>query len=329
MKFYFTHSEIYEQYIRQYFLDRFFTAHKPAFVTFETLIASISLLLVSTSSLIIYRIIKAHNKNSENSKRTYFALISLSISNIAVGLFSVPSYGICFVFCFKTLQIQSRIIMIRWLSFFIEYPISSSSLLTTVIAVDRMFLVRYAQRYESIVTLNTLKVITIILLLCCAAYSAITNWCVKDFPSELWTIIIYIILAIVGPVVVILAHLYILYFVLRRRDLKQLRIHHQKNHNSKRLTKTITFICINQIIFNFPCLCYICYVFFFINDTTVDLAEIINHWNILPWLLLLPFCQCFGNAIIILLNQKKQKKLKLIDKEQPLLNDKSRMETRL
>ena len=188
-----------------------------------------------------------------------------------------------------------------------------------------MFVIRLAQKYENIVTTKTLKVITIILLLCCVTFSSMSFWerLNPRIPVFYYWWIIDSILKIVIPVVVLLAHLYIPNFVLKRWDLKQFRMHYRKNHNSKRLTKTIICICISQLIFAFP---YSSHQFFLLfikyssSSQTIKLSE---------WLGLLRYCQCFSNAIIILLNQKKKKISKQIDKKQHLIINKSRMGTRL
>ena len=327
-------NHLFELNRRHPFFDGLFTVHRFAFVTFEILIVFISLLIVSTSSFVIYRITKAHKKNKQNRNRSNFAFISLSVSDIAVGLFSVPLYGIRW---FYVKDSQILLLMFTAGTFLIEFPFSFSCLTTAVMAVDRVFVITLAQKYENIVTLKTLKVITIILLLFGVTISSITAWNLHVMAKSgniSWTIDLVIsdfILKVVTPVLVIPAHLYILNFALKRRDLKQLRIHHHKNHNRKRLVKTIIYICISQLIFALPYLIfYLSYILFMINThKTYSLSLEILYTNIDAWLKLLPYCQCFSNAIIILLNQKKQKISKPIDKEPPLRNDKSRMETRL
>ena len=215
--------------------------------------------------------------------------------------------------------------------FFINIPFMYSSLITAVIAVDRMLLIRLAQKYENIVTLKTLKVIIIIVLLCCLTLGFVLEWIWLNRllrPSSYFYLrITYAILLAVPPLVIIPAHLYLLNFVLRRRGLTHLRIHHHKNSNSKRLTKTIICICSSQLILVFPYSSYT--LFLILIDQTAVSFDLALHVNTFLCLHLLRYCQCFSNAIIILLNQKKQKISKPTDKEPPLRNDKSRMETRL
>ena len=168
-----------------------------------------------------------------------------------VGLFSVPLYGITY---FNVIKPTSIIWYVLW--FFIGTPHIYSSLIMAAIAVDRMFLISLAQKYENIVTLKVLKVIFIILLLCCFTFGFVTAWIMSKWqilPSlYFYWVFAKIILTIVVPLVIMLAHFYLLIFVLRRRDLKQLRIHHRKNCNNKLLTKTIICICISQLILVLP-----------------------------------------------------------------------------
>ena len=98
------------------------------FVMMEVLIVLITLLIVSTNSLVIYRITKSQAKNV----RSDFAFICLSVSDMGVGFFSAPIQGVGFYY-YKILRKQS-VIMIILGNFFRYFP----CLFTTVIAVDRL-----------------------------------------------------------------------------------------------------------------------------------------------------------------------------------------------
>ena len=324
MKNYSNHS--FEVNGRRSYLDDLFWNYTFGLVTLESLIVIISLVIISTSSLVIYRITKGHKNSKQYKNRSAFGFISLSVCDITVGLFSLPLLGISFFDITKGAPIMSSVF---W--FFINIPFMYSSLITAVIAVDRMLLIRLAQKYENIVTLKTLKVIIIIVLLCCLTLGFVLEWIWLNRllrPSSYFYLrITYAILLAVPPLVIIPAHLYLLNFVLRRRGLTHLRIHHHKNSNSKRLTKTIICICSSQLILVFPYSSYT--LFLILIDQTAVSFDLALHVNTFLCLHLLRYCQCFSNAIIILLNQKKQKISKPTDKEPPLRNDKSRMETRL
>ena len=116
MKNYSNHSS--EVNGRRSYLDDLFWNHPFAFFTFESLVVIISLVIISTSSLVIRQITKAHKKRKQNINRSDFAIISLSVSDITVGLFSVPLYGISFSDITKS---KSIMWYASW--FFIEPPL--------------------------------------------------------------------------------------------------------------------------------------------------------------------------------------------------------------
>ena len=102
------------------------------FVMMEVVIVLTTLLIVSTNSLVIYRITKSQAKNV----RSDFAFICLSVSDMGVGFFSAPIQGVAFYY-YKILRKQS-VIMIILGNFYRYFPYTFSCLFTTVIAVDRL-----------------------------------------------------------------------------------------------------------------------------------------------------------------------------------------------
>ena len=265
------------------------------FVTFETLVVLMSLLVVSASSLVIYKITKAQLKTI----RYDVAFIGLSVSDIGVGLFSVPILGIQDHYgrsCRSTPLIVNLLI-----TFFNSFPYSFSCLFTSFIAVDRMFAIILVQKYTNLISQKIFKAIAITLFLI-----SVTSSSILTTPKKYITVWIYycvelvlIILGVVCLVVVILAHLYILHFATRRKDLKQLRKHHGKNSNGKRLTNTIICVCISQLI------CFIPYLLLRFLQLRGHIPYKLYE-DIRPWLGLLVYCQCFCNALIILHNKKNK-----------------------
>ena len=294
-----------------------------AFIVFEIFTVLISLLIVSSSSLVIYRII-----NAQVEKVKYdFAFIILSISDIGVGLFSVPLTGIAWYYG-RTSQNMPSVARIGK-RFFLYFPFSFSCLFTTVIAIDRLIVIRLPAKYKNLFTPKRLKVIAIILFLISAIISS--TFTIRTYSIEsrryitIWvSYILHFFLMITGTfctVVVILTHLYVLYFALRRSDLKILRNNYSRNYSWRRLTNTITCICISQSI------CVIPYLLLRI----VSLNSRIHlklFLDIKPWLGILTYSQCFCNALIILRNKKPQKTFKQTGKEEISMNDQSRMRTR-
>ena len=300
MKNCFNHSS--ELNIRDYHLGCIAMAQIAVFVTFEILIVVISLLIVSTSSLVIYQITKAPAKKV----RYDFAFIILSVSDIGVGLFSVPLQGIL---CHYDKYSQNPPFIASIAGRFFElFPYNVSYPFTAVIAVDRLLVITLALKYKNLVNPAILKVIAIILFLISVAISStltiraynvqsrryITQW-VHNLSQ--WVVVIAGTICIV---VVILTHLYILHFALKRPDIKNLRKHHGKNNTEKRLTNTISFICITQLICIFP---YLILRFLQLNCR-------ISHklyLDILPWSSILAYCQCICNGLVILHNKKSRK----------------------
>ena len=289
----------------------------------QIFIVLISLLIVSSSSLVIYRII-----NAQVEKVKYdFAFIILSISDIGVGLFSVPLLGIYWYYG----RISQNMPYIARIAerFFLYFPFNFSCLFTTVIAIDRLIVIRLSPRYKNLFTPKRLKVIAIILFLISAIISSTFTIETYSIESRRYiticvSYILHFFLMITGTfctVVVILTHLYVLYFALRRSDLKILRNNYSRNYNWRRLTNTITRICISQSI------CVIPYLLFqiVVPKSHIPLKLMLD---INPWLGILAYSQCFCNALIILKNKKPQKTLKQTGKEEMSMIDQSRMRTR-
>ena len=294
-----------------------------AFTIFGIFIVLISLLIVSSSSLVIYRII-----NAQVEKVKYdFAFIILSISDIGVGLFSVPLTGIDWYYG-RTSQNMPYVARIGQ-KFFSYFPFSFSCLFTTVIAIDRLIVIRLSAKYKNLFTPKRLKVIAIILFLISAIISSTFTIQIASIQSRRYYTIwvsynLHFSVIVIGTlcaVVVILIHLYLLYFALRHSDLKMLRNNYSRNYYWRRLTNTIACICISQSI------CVIPYLLFqiVVLNSRIPLKLMLD---ICPWLGILAYSQCFCNALIILKNKKPRKTFKQTGKEQISMNDQSRMRTR-
>ena len=281
------------------------------FITFEIFVVLISLFIVSSSGLVIYRIIKVQAEKSKYD----FVFIILSVSNIGVGLFSVPMLGIYWYYE-RILKNMPYIASIAS-KFFKYFPYSFSCLFTAAIAVDRLIVIRLSPKYKNLFTLKIVKIVAIILFLISVTMSSILTIPFYNVQSRKYITFwvsynLYIFLISVGTfctVLVILTHLYILYFSLRRPDLKNLRKTCSKNKNRKKLTNTISCICISQLI------CVIPFLLFRIlqlnRRISVKLCSDVN-----PWFDILRYSQCFCNALIILKNKKSRKIFKQKDKKE-------------
>ena len=294
-----------------------------AFAIFEMFIVLVSLLIVSSSSLVIYWIVKGQVEKVKYD----FAFVILSISDIAVGLFSLPLTGIDWYYgrISQNMPYIARVAK----EFFLYFPFSFSCLLTTVIAIDRLIVIRLSPKYKNSITPKRLKVIAIILFLTSAIISSTLTILTYSIQSRryisIWVCyVLYFFMLITGTlctVVVILTHLYVLYFDLRRSNLNILRNNRSRNHNWRRLTNTIICICVSQSI------CVIPYLLLEILGLTSRIPWKL-YIDICPWLGILAYSQCFCNALIILKNKKPQKTLKQTGKEEISMIDQSRMRTR-
>ena len=321
MKNYSNHSSICN--IQNGCLKSVLTQEISAFTIFEIFIVLISLLIVSSSSLVIYRIVKGQVEKAKYD----FAFIILSISDIGVGLFSLPLTGMALYYG-RISQNMPNITRVTAI-FFFYFPFSFSCLFTTVIAIDRLIVIRLSPKYKNLITPKRLKVIAIILFLTSAIISStFTIWTYSMQSRRYITIwvsyISYFFMLItvtLGTVVVILTHLYVLYYVLRRSDLKILRNNYSRNYNWRRLTNTIICICISQSICVIPYLLLKIVLLKSPNPLKLIL-------DIYPWLRILAYSQCFCNALIILKNKKPRKTLKQTVKEEISMNNQPRMRTK-
>ena len=161
-----------------------------------------------------------------------------------------------------------------------------------------MFAITLAQKYTNLISQKIFKVIAITLFLISVTGSSILI-------TQKKYIIVWIhnyvelVSGVVCLAVVMLAHLFILHFATRRKELKQLRKHHGKNSNGKRLTNTIISVCISQLI------CFVPYLLLRFLQLRGHIPYKLYE-DIRPWLGLLVYCQCFCNALIILHNKKNK-----------------------
>ena len=286
-----------------------------AFAIFESFVVLISVLIVSSSSLVIYRIVKAQVEKVKYD----FVFIILSVSDIGVGVFSIPLIGINWYYG-RVSQNMPYIARIAE-TFFVYFPFNFSCLFTTVIAIDRLIVIRLSPKYKNLFTPKRLKFAAIILFLISIIISSTFTIQMYHVQSTIYITFFLIITGTLCTGVVILTHLYVLYFALRRSNLKILRKNYSKNHHRRRLTNTIICICISQSI------CVIPYLLFTIVALN-DCIPVKLFLDIDPWLGILAYSQCFCNALIILKNKKSRKTFKQKSKEEILMNDQSRIRTR-
>lgn len=261
--------------------------------TFEILVAIVSLSIVISSSFVIHHIAKIQRR-----RRADIIFIVLSVSDIGVGLFTMPLFGSYWYFASR--QLETPIFVKGGAIFFGDFPYYFSYFLTAIVAVDRLLVITLQLRYENIFTRKRLMGAIAMLFVFTLAYS--TVWTYYALPgnqnTEAFEAISlgYQVMCSISIFIIILSYMYILYFVTRSSNTRLLRRNSHNRTFGKRLTVTILCIFISQ------CLCTLPYKVFSIMPLT-NIVEV----RATPWITLIRNSQCFWNALIMLKNQKKPK----------------------
>ena len=269
--------------------------------TFETTVAIIAILIIVTSSLIVKNIYK-----KTNIARADSMFMLLSISDIGVGVLSMPALGIKGPFTYRILEYYnhgSRAPLIIS-CFCVDFPYTFSNILTAIIAIDRLFIIIWDNCYIHIITEKRLKIIVASLLaisvgyLCLDTYFMLPENCCH---TNLLLFGGFLGILTASTIVVILAYIYILFTV--RKSSKRVGLS-CKNSNSKRDRKIFNVIfCI--------LLCQVTCVIPYLILLSLDISNISigpRYNDIGPWLVILRNCQCFCNGFILLHNQKRNAK---------------------
>ena len=269
--------------------------------TFENLVAVIATLIIVTSSLIVKNIYKKTNRT-----RADFMFMLLSISDIGVGVLSMPAIGIRAPFAYQIREYYNHgsraPLIISY--FFVDFPYTFSNILTAVIAIDGLLIITLNNCYKHIITEKRLKIIVAFLLfinigyLCLEIYYMLPERCC-DTHSSLYGGFVAILT--VPMIAAILAYMCIILTV--RKSSKRVSLL-GKLCNRKRdrtLFETIFYICICQVTCAVPYL-----IVLSLSAAYYDSAERYN--DIGPWLVILRNCQCFCNGFILLHNQKRNAK---------------------
>ena len=277
--------------------DIYYLKKLPVLATFETIAAVITILIIVTNSLVIKNI---YSKTSRTRADSMFTL--LSISDIGVGVLSMPSIGVYYPFrksLFYYYYFHGLRAPLIIMGFCLNFPYIFTMILTAIIAIDRLFIIIWQNCYKDIISDFRLKLTVTVLLtinigcnclgtyfslseeICCATHDVIT--------AGLGGIITMSMIA------VILAYMRIL-FLVRNNSKTMAACKHCNNKSDRRLSKTIFHILACQITCTVP----------FLTWLTLLLCNFSLILSILePWLMILRNCQCFCNAIILLRSQKR------------------------
>ena len=267
----------------------------PFLISFEVLLTVVSVTIFITSSMVIHQIFETKKK----CPRINSIFIILSVSDIAVGLLSLPVLGIFWYSQQK--QPDIPFVISAFQIFFGNFPYSFSFLITMVIALDRLFVVTLQQKYKNIVTGKMLKLAVAVLFLLTLSYTSAASYYLllidKDNIALIDALSVgYNSACMIGEIIMICAYFYILIFASRKFNETHISKHCHIKKNGRRLTKTIMFIFISQSLCNLP------YSTFWLIPMNLPM-----QLKASPWLSMMRSSQCFCNALIFLMNQKKRK----------------------
>ena len=274
------------------------TQELPFLLAFEISVATMAVLITITSSLVIKKIYGKIVKS-----RADLMFIVLSMSDIGVAAISMPALGVLgplwenLLDCFNngsTLPFTMTVICY-------DFPYTFSYLVTTVIAVDRFFIVTKQKEYENFITIKRLKYIVILVLNIVFVICLVTYYIIPINYGNVTSITrkSYLIVNIVSMIIILFAYLYILFFV-RRQSNAMKSCTHNSTQYSRRLTKKILCIFICQIICIFP---------YLVMHMIDEFGGYVPVLLVSPWLSLLRNSQCFCDGLILLHNKVSKKNL--------------------
>ena len=230
------------------------TRELPFLLAFEISVAIMAILITITSSLVIKRICRKMVKS-----RADLMFMVLSMSDVGVAAISMPALGVLgplgenLLDSFNngsTLPFTLTVICF-------DFPYTFSYLVTTVIAVDRYFLVTKQKRYENFITIKRLKYIVILILNITFVICLITYYIIPINYGNVTSITrkSYLIVNIISMIIILFAYLYILFFVRRQSNTMKSSTHNSTQY-SRRLKKYSVYLYVRLSAFfhTFSCI---------------------------------------------------------------------------
>ena len=275
-------------------------------VTFEVAVVLCAIAIIVSSALVLRHIYRKVRRS-----RADLLFIVLSISDMGVGSLSQTSLGIIGMWllcieCYETMElVESKYVVV----FFLFFPYTFSYVVTTIVALDTLFVVTKQHSYKNFITKRRLMYILVFFF---ATTIALCYWLVLVILTKAHFTAAYITYAafnIALSVTIIGAYIFILCFAFSHSKNAS---HCKSNGNRdfKRLTKTIMFIFVSQVICSFPFQIYW-------SAPNIPLPA-----QIFPWVLILRNASSLFNGIILLLGERRKRKNKIrISKETGFLKD--------
>ena len=284
----------------------------PHAVVFEAVITIISTLVIFTSCRVLKHICLKGNRS-----RTDLLFAITSISDIGVGLLRLPLSGVD-IACKAFIKCGTLIRYFVYATIF--FPLFSY-LITTVIAIDRLFLITKHYKYKAIVTTKRLKIIVAFLFVSSIGFSFFDVYYVLYLERHFTVYkVVLLSLMIILHLAIVFAYTYILWYVYRR----SINISHCKKsgkNNNNKITKSIMLILISQVISILPTLSMqVLITLGIFNDfinANLELCDILSRWSEI-----IQSCQFFINGMILLINQgENTRKTKIKTEEVICLKD--------
>ena len=271
-------------------------------VTFEVAVVLCAIAIIVSSALVLRHIYRKVRRS-----RADLLFIVLSISDIGVGSLSQTSLGIygmlSRIHCHITRELQYSVI------FLLFFPYTFSYTVTTIVALDTLFVVTKQHSYTNFITKRRLMYILVFFF---ATTIALCYWLVLVILAEarfIGAYITYTAFNIALSITIIGAYIFILCFAFSHSKNAS---HCKSNGNRdfKRLTKTIMFIFVSQVICSFP------------FQMCLSVPNIPLPALIVPWVVILRNASSLFNGIILLLGERRKRKNKIrISKETGFLKD--------
>ena len=225
--------------------------------------------------------------------RATVLLLILSISDVGVGVVSIPFVMLRFAYLSKNMYCA----LLPFTTFFLYFPATFSALVTTIISIDRCLMVTKSIFHTKYVTTGVITVKLIVVFIISFGWSFVNTitFSLDKNSKAVWILMYY--QAVVQVVVVIFTfglNLHLYCFV-KRTSRKMAASRHEcaTESYSSRLTKTIAYI-------------FFCMIFFtgtqVLMNTIKNMLNInaIFQRNLSMWGLLLIYTNSYVNAIIVL-----------------------------
>ena len=287
-----------------------FSGHLTTYlVTFELTVVLGAIAIIASSALVLRHIYRKVRRS-----RADLLFIVLSISDIGVGSLSqlslaILGYGVAAscIECNGTVEVE----LVYSFVFFLFFPYTFSYVVTTIVALDTLFVVTKQHSYKNFITKRRLMYILVFFF---ATTIALCLWLVSVMLARVRRArineagITYTAFNIALSIIIIGAYIFILCFAYSH---SQNASHCKSNGNRdfKRLTKTMMFIFVSQVICIFPLQIYLA--------SNIPLPPLM-----IPWLFILRNASSLFNGIILLLGERRKRKNKIrISKETGFLKD--------